>query len=71
MPSHCDTLHGFQLQGEIRLGYEFNEMNLFICKAQINYSAQMNMDLIQIFYELDPIQFICLQIPLTSKLVDV
>ncbi|KAK6775853.1 hypothetical protein RDI58_026854 [Solanum bulbocastanum] len=61
----------FGLQGEMDLGFEFNKMDLFIFKAQINHPAQMNMDLIQNLYEFDPIQFMCLQMPLTTRLVDV
>ena len=61
MPSHCDTMHEFELQREMHLGFEFNKMNLFICIAQNNYSTQMNIHLIQYLYEFDPIQFMCVQ----------
>ena len=61
MPSQCDTWHEFGLQGKMDLGFELNKVDSFICKAQINHSAQINMDLIQILYEFDPIQFMCLQ----------
>ena len=40
MPSHCDTWHEFGIQGEMDLGFEFNKMDLLICKAQINYFTQ-------------------------------
>jgi len=71
MPSHRDTWHEFGLQGEMNLGFEFNKMDLFICKTQINHSTQINMDLIQILYEFNPIKFVCLQMPPTSSLVEV
>ena len=37
------------------------KMNLFICKTQVNHSTKINMNLIQILYELNPIKIVCLQ----------
>ena len=70
MTSNHDMLHGFGLQGEMDLGFEFNQMDLFTCKAKINYSSQMNMDFIQILCEFESIEFMCLQMSLTSRLVN-
>ena len=60
---------GMSLGFKVKWTLDLNliKMDLFICKAQINYSIQINMDLIQILYELNPIKFVCLHWVSESK----
>ena len=70
MPSHYDTWVGLGFKMKWTLDLSLIKWTYLFVKPK-SIIQPNNMDFIQILYEFDPIQFICLQMPLIMRTVDV